>query len=50
MPLLGESAHVMVTSLRAGGAQPLPPGLHVLHMYTRLKMGRNIVCGCEEHV
>ena len=35
-PLLVESAHVMVTSLKVGvsqpsGAQPLPLGLHVLH-------------------
>ena len=36
----------MVTPLRAGAAQPrevqpLPPGLHVLHAYTRLKMSSN---------
>ena len=42
-PLIGESAHVMVMPLRAGesqlgGVHPLPPGLHVLHAYTRLKM------------
>ena len=42
-PLIGESAHVMVMPLRAresqpGGVWPLPPGLHVLDMYTRLKM------------
>ena len=47
-PLLGESAHVMVMPLKAGKAQqggtwPLPPGLHVLHMYTLLKMGSNTV-------
>ena len=41
--LIGESAHVMVMPLRAGesqpgGAHPLPPRLHVLHAYTRLKM------------
>ena len=41
-PLIGESAHVMVMPLRAGvaqseGAQPLLSGIHVLHMYTRLK-------------
>ena len=48
-PLLGESAHIMVTPLRAGeaqpgeGAWPLPPGLHVLHMYTRLKMSNSKV-------
>ena len=47
-PLIGESAHIMVTPLRAGetqpgGAQPLPPGLHVLHAYTRLKMSSSKV-------
>ena len=47
-PLIGESAHVMVMPLRAGesqpgGVQPLPPGLHVLHTYTRLKMSSNKV-------
>ena len=41
---LGESTHMMVVPLQAGeaqwsGAQPLPNGLHVLHTYTRLKMG-----------
>ena len=46
--LTGESAHVMVMPLRAGatqpgGAQPLPPGLHFLHMYTRLKMSSSKV-------
>ena len=45
---IGESAHVMVMPLRAGesqpgGVQPLPPGLHVLHVYTRLKMSSNKV-------
>ena len=39
--LLGETAHVMVTPLKAGkvqssGAHPLPPGLHA---YTHLKNG-----------
>ena len=48
MPLIGESAHVMVMLLRAGesklsGMQPLSPGLHVLRMYTRLKMGSSKV-------
>ena len=47
-PPIGESAHVMVTPLRAGeshpsGVWPLPPGLHVLHAYTRLKMSSNKV-------
>ena len=47
-PLIGESAHVMVMPLRAGesqpgGVQPLPPGLHILHAYTRLKMSSNKV-------
>ena len=42
-PLLGESAHMMITPLRAyeaqpDGARPLLPGLHVLHTYTWLKM------------
>ena len=39
---------VMVTPLRVGvaqpgGMQPLAPGLHVLHMYTRLKMSSSKV-------
>ena len=47
-PLIGESVHVMLTPLRAGESQPgvvwpLPPGLHILHMYTRLKMSSNKV-------
>ena len=47
-PLIGKSAHIMVTSLRAGetqpgGARPLPPGLHVLHTYIRLKMSSSKV-------
>ena len=55
--LLGETAHVMVTPLKVGtvqpaGAHPLPPGLHVLHVYTRLKMGGNkvsvIVCNMSD--
>ena len=38
-PLLGESAHVMVTPLKAGEAQldeawPLLLGMHILHVYT----------------
>ena len=41
-PLLRESAHVMVMPLKAGelqlGGMTFAPGLHVLHMYTRLKM------------
>ena len=41
-PLIRESTHVMVTPLRAGetqpgGVWPLPPRLHFLHAYTRLK-------------
>ena len=45
---LGEITHVMVVPLKAGevqrsGAQPLPPGLHVLHTHKRLKMGSNKV-------
>ena len=48
MPLLGETTDVMIAPLKAGvvqpaGAHPLPPGLHMLHMYTRLKMGSNKV-------
>ena len=47
-PLLGESAHIMVMPLRAYEAQldgtwPLPPGLHVLHMNTQLKMSSSKV-------
>ena len=47
-PLLGESTQVMVAPMKAGEAQqsgtrPLPPGLHVFHMYMRLKMGSNKV-------
>ena len=43
-PLLGDTAHIMITPLRAGEGQPwearpLPPGLHVLHAYTHLKNG-----------
>ena len=40
-PLLGDTSHVMITLLRAEGrtqeSKPLPPGLHILHAYTRLK-------------
>ena len=47
-PCIGESTHVMVMPLRAvesqlGGACSLPPGLHVLHMYTKLKMNSSKV-------
>ena len=47
-PLLGESTQVMVAPMKAGEAQqsgtrPLPPGLHVFHIYMRLKMGSNKV-------
>ena len=42
-PLLGDTAHNMITPLRAKGqlwgARPLPLGLHVLHAYTGLKNG-----------
>ena len=43
-PLLGDTAHVMITPLKAREGQlqearPLPPGLHVLHAFTRLKNG-----------
>ena len=52
-PLLGDAAHVMITPLRVEGqlreAKPLPPGLHVIHTYTRLKNGSSSVpCG-QEH-
>ena len=47
-PLIQESAQVMVMPLRAGATQPrgvwpLPPGLHVLHAYTRLEMSSSKV-------
>ena len=47
-PLLGENTQVMVMPLKAsesqpGGAWALPPGLHVLHTYTRLKMSSSKV-------
>ena len=47
-PLLGESAHVMVAPLKVGetqlmGMHPLPPGLHILHMFMWLRMGSNKV-------
>ena len=42
-PLLRDTSYVMITLLRAEGqpreTKPLPPGLHVLHAYTRLKNG-----------
>ena len=47
-PLLGDTAHVMVTPLKVGEGQlrdsrPLLSGLHVLHMYTHLKNGSSKV-------
>ena len=40
-PLLGYTSYVMITPLKVEGqsweTKPLPPGLHVLHTYTRLK-------------
>ena len=47
-PLLGEMAHVMITLLKAGEGQPwearpLPPGLHVLHVYMHHKNGSSKV-------
>ena len=47
-PLLGESVHMMVTPLRACKIQPdwvwpLLRGLHILHMYTWLKMSSSKV-------
>ena len=46
--LLGESTNMMIMPLRAYEAQsdeawPLPLGLHVLHMYTQLKMSSSKV-------
>ena len=43
-PLLGGTTHVMVMPLKIGDTQPrwarpLPPGLHILHAFTRLKNG-----------
>ena len=43
-PLFGDTAHMMITALKAGEdqlweARPLPPRLHVLHVYTHLKNG-----------
>ena len=46
-PLLRDTSHVMITPLRVEGqpweGKPLPPGLHVLHAYTRLKNGSSKV-------
>ena len=46
-PLIGESPHYGDTlegwGNSAWGVQPLPPGLHVLHAYTRLKMSSSKV-------
>ena len=46
-PLLGDTTHIMVTLLRVEGqpqeGKPLLPGLHVLHLYTRLKNGSSKV-------
>ena len=40
-PLLGDTSYMMITPLRVEGhlleSKPLPPGLHILHAYTRLK-------------
>ena len=42
-PLLRDTSHMMITPLRVKGlpweSKPLPPGLHILHAYTRLKNG-----------
>ena len=43
-PLFGDTAHGMITPLKAGEgwpweARPLPLGLHILHAYTHLKNG-----------
>ena len=41
--LLGYTSYMMITPLRVEGrpwqTKPLPPGLHILHAYTRLKNG-----------
>ena len=47
-PLLGDTAHIMVTPMKVGEGQlrdsrPLPPGLHVLHAYMCLKNGSSKV-------
>ena len=46
-PFLGDTSYVMITPLRVEGqpreTKALPPGLHVLHAYTRLKNGRGKV-------
>ena len=47
-PLFGDTAHMMITLLKAGEGQlqearPLPLGLHVLHTYTHLKNGSSKV-------
>ena len=47
-PLFGDTAHVMITPLKAGEGQPwearpLPPGLHILHAHTHLKNGSSRV-------
>ena len=40
-PLLGGTSYMMITPLTEEGqpreTKPLPPGLHILHAYTRLK-------------
>ena len=41
-PLFGDMAYMMITPLKVGEGQPwearpFPPGLHILHVYTRLK-------------
>ena len=42
-PLLGDTSHMMITPLREEGqpreGKSLPPGLHVLHVYTHPKNG-----------
>ena len=47
-PLFGDTAHVMITPLKAGEGQPwearpLPLGLHIFHEYTHLKNGSSRV-------
>ena len=47
-PLFGDTAHMMITPLKAGEGQlwearSLPPGLHILQAYTHLKNGSIMV-------
>ena len=53
-PLLGDTAHIMVTPLKVREGQPrdsrpLPLGLHVLHMYMRQKLQRQGFPSGQKH-